>query len=106
MQPPTGAGPLDPACFWIEDYSEQVRAQRHFSKKTLPDFSNIIFLEKNCFFLKSSETYANLVLDRMKKKIWVHLLECIEMVKSTISKKKPLHNSPSSLKSGQTLKTS
>ena len=47
LHPPTGAAPLDPAHFWIEDSSRnRVRTQLHFSKKPYQIFLTFFFLSK------------------------------------------------------------
>ena len=59
LRPPTGAAPLDPACFWIEDSSGNRFVLNGISAKNLNIFfiEIFFFLTQHFFFSKSSELY-------------------------------------------------
>ena len=62
---PTGAVPLDPPCYWIDDSSRNsCKRSTAFQHKSLP-----FYLFKNFFFvLKSTETFAQISISNSDKK--------------------------------------
>ena len=87
--PPTGAAPLDPPCFWIEDSSGNMFALNGILAKNQHFFHQKYFfsyLKKK--FLKSSESYPKKISSKSdeKKKFWSHF-SLFSHFKSIISQK-------------------
>ena len=59
--PPPGTAPLDPACFWIEDSSQNTLASPAYFAK--PDFQVFAYLSN--FFLKDMQKHGSLALQNI-----------------------------------------